>query len=214
MQEGNVGLLGALRRFDTTRDVRLSTFASWYVRAHMLRFVERNCGVVRGATTTARRRLFYQLSRTREALAQGGGVPTRAELAEALGVAEDDVQAMEQLKAPATSLETPTQDEGRAAMEQMQDPTPTPEDDVAAGELARLLHASLDAFAASLSAPARAMLHERIATATPASITELATQWGISGTAARRLESKVATPLRRHLYRTMGDAIVATLGHC
>ncbi len=212
VQEGNVGLLYAMERFDPERGVRLSTFASWWVRAHMLRFVERNSRIVRGATTAARRRLFYQLAKTTASLSREGSLPCTEEIAHALGVSACDVEAMETLRAPTASLDTTTKDDDVARMERVTDPSPTPEDEVADAELAGRLSDVLDAYAASLDGPALAMLRERVASTTPVPLCELGAQWGLSNAAVRRLEKKVATPLRRHLYRHMGDAVVDTLG--
>ena len=213
VQEGNVGLLQAMERFDPDRGVRLSTFASWWVRAHMLRFVERNSRIVRGATTAARRRLFYQLAKTTASLSRDGSLPGTREIADALGVSTSDVEAMESLRAPTASLDTPAKDNDLARMERVTDPAPTPEDEIADAELAQRLSDALEAYAASLDGAALAMLRERVASTTPVPLCELGAQWGLSNAAVRRLEKKVATPLRRHLYRHMGDAVVDTLGH-
>lgn len=212
IQEGNVGLLQAMERFDPERGVRLSTFASWWVRAHMLRFVERNSRIVRGATTAARRRLFYQLAKTTASLSRGGALPDSGEIADALGVSVADVEAMETLRAPTASLDVPSNDDDVARMERVSDPAPSPEDEFADAELSQRLSAALEEYAASLEGPALAMLRERVASPVPVPLCELGAKWGLSNAAVRRLEKKVATPLRRHLYRSMGDAVVETLG--
>lgn len=214
MQEGNVGLLQAMERFDPGRGVRLATFASWWVRAHMLRYVEHNSRLVRGATTAARRRLFYQLAKTTAALSQGGSLPTTGDIAEALGVSVEDVEAMETLRVPAASLDTPTSDDEVSRMERVSDPAPSPEDEIADAELAQRLQRALDDYAKDLDGAALAMLRERVAAASPIPLCELGEKWGLSSTAVRRLEKRITTPLRRHLYRRMGDAVVETLGRC
>ncbi|MCR9166066.1 MAG: sigma-70 family RNA polymerase sigma factor [Nannocystaceae bacterium] len=212
MQEGNVGLLHAMERFDPQRGVRLATFASWWVRAHMLRFVERNSGIVRGATTAARRRLFYQLAKTTAELSRDGSLPCSQEIADALGVSAADVEAMESLRTPTASLDTPASDDDVARMERVSDPAPTPEDEIADAELAQRLGTALEAYAESLEGPALAMLRERVASTNPVPLCELGRKWGLSSAAVRRLEKSVATPLRRHLYSHMGDAVVEALG--
>ncbi len=212
VQEGNVGLLYAMERFDPGRGVRLSTFASWWVRAHMLRYVERNSRIVRGATTAARRRLFYQLAKTTAALSRGGSLPSSEEIADALGVSVRDVEAMETLRAPTTSLDAPAHEDDVARMERVSDPAPSPEDEMAGAELAERLSLALDSYASQLDGAALAMLRERVANTTPVPLCELGAEWGLSSAAVRRLEKKITTPLRRHLYRSMGDAVVDTLG--
>lgn len=214
VQEGNVGLLHAMERFDPARGVRLSTFASWWVRAHMLRYVERNSRIVRGATTAARRRLFYQLAKTTASLSQDGSLPGTQEIAEALGVSVQDVEAMESLRAPTASLDVPAHEDDVTRMERVSDPAPSPEDEIADAELAEHLSAVLERYAARLEGAALAMLRERVANTSPTPLCELGARWGLSNAAVRRLEKKVATPLRRHLYRHMGDTVVDTLGGC
>jgi len=212
--EGNVGLLYAMERFDPARGVRLATFASWWVRAHMLRYVERNSRIVRGATTAARRRLFYQLAKTTASLSRDGSLPASEEIAEALGVSTRDVEAMATLRTPAASLDGSVYDDELTRMERVSDPSPSPEDEVAGVELGQRLSVALEDYAASLEGAALALFRERIASTSPAPLCEIGARWGLSNAAVRRLEKKVATPLRRHLYRRMGDAVVETLGGC
>lgn len=214
VQEGNVGLMHAIERFDPERGIRLGTFSTWWVRAHMLRFVERNTRLVRGATTSARRRLFYQLAKTTAALSREGSVPDASEIAEALGVSVEDVDAMSSLRTPAVSLDTPAHDDDTACVEQVCDTAPSPEDELADAELAQRLHGALDDYAAGLDGAALAMLRSRVASSSPTPLRDLGTQWGLSNAAIRRLEKRVCNPLRRHLYRSMGDAVVETLGGC
>nr|MCH9680459.1 sigma-70 family RNA polymerase sigma factor [Deltaproteobacteria bacterium] len=131
VQEGNLGLLHALDRFDLDRGVRLSTYATWWVRAFMLRFIERNRGLIRGTTTANRTRLFYQLERTRQRLIAAGDDVTRQTIADAMGVSVDDVAAMEALRVPTTSLDAPLpgRDGGSISrIDAVADQTPGPEE--------------------------------------------------------------------------------------
>jgi len=214
VQEGNLGLLQALERFDPARGVRLSTFASWWIRANMLRYVERNSRLVRGATTAARRRLFYQLAKTTASMSTDGTTPDASALARALGVSVPDVEAMMALRAPTASLDAPMHDEDLSRMDRVRDPAPSPEDEMADAELASRLSKALDDYAATLKGAALSMLRERVASTSPLPLCELGAKWGLSNAAVRRLEKRVATPLRRHLYQRMGDAVVDTLGAC
>lgn len=214
VQEGNVGLMQAIERFDPERGARLGTFSSWWVRAHMLRFIERNTRLVRGATTSARRRLFYQLAKTTSALSRDGSVPDSSDIAEALGVSVQDVEAMSSLRTPAASLDTPAHEDETACMDRVCDPAPSPEDELADAELAKRLHRALDDYGAELEGAALAMFRTRVASTSPTPLRDLGAQWGLSDAAVRRLENRVSTPLRRHLYRSMGDAVLDTLGAC
>ncbi|MEM6996767.1 MAG: sigma-70 family RNA polymerase sigma factor, partial [Myxococcota bacterium] len=214
VQEGNVGLLAAIDRFDPDRGVRLATYAAWWVRAYVLRFVERNARLVRGATTSDRLRLFYQLGRTTQQLAAEGRETGPAAVAEALGVDERDVVAMQMLRAPAASLDAPSEGEGRprVALDRLADTSDSPEQWLESEELRERLDDALDRFGATLHGRSLEMFRDRVRSPRPASLHELSQRWGVTRPAARRIEDRVSRPLRRFLYREMGDAITAALG--
>ena len=214
-QEGQLGLLAAIDRFDPERGVRLATYAAWWVRAFVLRFVEHNARLVRGATTSQRLRLFYQLGRTKQRLAADGQDTSPAAIAEALGVPERDVVAMEMLSTPAASLDAPlpgSEGQARTGIDRLADVADTPEDWLQSEELRDRLDAALDSFAKTLEGRSLEMFTDRVCAPSPASLHELSARWGVTRAAARRIEDRVSRPLRRFLYREMGDAITAALG--
>ena len=214
-QEGHLGLLAAIDRFDPDRGVRLATYAAWWVRAFVLRFVEHNARLVRGATTSQRLRLFYQLGRTKQRLAADGQDTSPAAIAEALGVPERDVVAMEMLRKPAASLDAPlpsSDGQPRSGVDRLADEADNPEDWLQSEELRDRLDAALDRFAQTLDGRSLEMFTDRVRAPSPASLHELSARWGVTRAAARRIEDRVSRPLRRFLYREMGDAITAALG--
>ncbi len=116
IQEGNIGLMQAVKRYDPYRGVKLSSYAAWWIRAYILRFILNNWRLVKLGTTQAQRKLFFNLRKKRAELVAMGIDPTDAEVAKRLNVPESDVTEMElRLSSSEKSLDAPVGDaEGRA----------------------------------------------------------------------------------------------------
>ena len=114
IQEGNVGLIQAVQRYDPFRGVKLSTYAAWWIRAYILKFILANWRMVRIGTTQAQRRLFFNLRRERERLQRMGAETDSRQLAAALDVSEREVVEMERrLAASEMSLDAPARSQSQ-----------------------------------------------------------------------------------------------------
>lgn len=213
IQEGNVGLVEALSRYDPYREIRFSSYAQYWIRAMILRFLLDNFRLVRLGSTRAGRKLFFQLQKERDRLVQEGLSPSPKLLAERLGVSEKEVNAVDQhMRAPALSLHAPAGDEedGRALAEVVAEKdASSPEDTAARSELGALVKEKLDAFAAHHLSDERERIiwDERLVASDPISLSELGDRFGVSKERIRQVEARMKKRLKQYLEEQLGDEI-------
>ena len=210
IQEGNVGLVEALSRYDPYRGIRFSSYAQYWIRAMILRFLMDNYRMVRLGSTRHGRKLFFQLQKERDQLIKDGVQPSTLALARALDVPETEVIRVDQhLSAPAMSLDAPVGgSEGRPLTEMVGGEARSPEDAAASGELGSLVQGHLTEFAATLSDDReRAIWTKRLTSADPSSLSVLGKEFGVSKERIRQIEARIKRRLKAHLTQAMGDEI-------
>jgi RNA polymerase sigma-32 factor len=213
IQEGNIGLMQAVKRYDPYRGVKLSSYAAWWIRAYILRFILNNWRLVKLGTTQAQRKLFFNLRKKRAELQAMGIEPTDAEVAKQLNVPESDVAEMDvRLQASERSLDAPIGDgEGRATakIDTMPSLVEGPETLMAESELQGLLKEKLATFRTTLAGKEKevAIFDERLVADEPLTLQELGDRFGISRERVRQLEQRLTGRLREFLRNEMGDAV-------
>ena len=212
VQEGNIGLIQAVSKFDPYRGVKLSSYAAFWIRAYILKFILNNWRLVKIGTTQAQRKLFFNLRKEREKLEQLGFQPTSALLAEKLDVPEKEVIDMERrLAAPEASLDQPlgsSEDGGeRTRLDYMPSEEDRPDRAVANSEFAQLLRGKLEAFAQTLEGREQTIFRERWLTDEPKTLQEIGDQYNVSRERARQLEKRMLDRLKKFLEAEMGTAV-------
>jgi RNA polymerase sigma-32 factor len=212
VQEGNIGLMQAVKRYDPYRGVKLSSYAAWWIRAYILRFILNNWRLVKLGTTQAQRKLFFNLRKKRAELVAMGIDPTDAEVAKRLNVPESDVAEMDvRLTSSEKSLDAPVGDaEGRsiAKVDMMPSLWEGPESLMADEELQAQLKEKLAGFRKTLAGKEKdlAIFDERLVADEPLTLQELGDRFGISRERVRQLEQRLTSRLREYLREEMGDA--------
>lgn len=211
IQEGNVGLVEALSRYDPGREIRFSSYAQYWIRAMILRFLLDNFRLVRLGSTRAGRKLFFQLQKERDRMLQEGVQPTSRLIAERLGVTEHDVDDVDQhMRAPALSLHAPAGDdpEGRTLSEVVPEGTAhDPEDAASRAELMTRIREKLATFAAEniKDERERTIWENRMIAGERMSLSELGAQFGVSKERIRQVEARLQKKLKHYLEQEFGE---------
>jgi RNA polymerase sigma-32 factor len=213
VQEGNIGLIQAVGKFDPYRGVKLSSYAAFWIRAYILKFILNNWRLVKIGTTQAQRKLFFNLRKEREKLEQLGFQPTSALLAEKLDVTEKEVIEMERrLAAPEASLDAPlgggNDDDGtRTRMDYLPSDEDRPDRAVAQSEFSQLLKGKLETFAKTLEGREQTIFRERWLTEEPLTLQEIGDRYQVSRERARQLEKRMLDRLKKYLESELGTAV-------
>ena len=213
IQEGNIGLMQAVRKYDPYRGVKLSSYAAWWIRAYILKFILNNWRLVKIGTTQAQRKLFFNLRKEKERLEQLGFAPEPALLAERLDVRERDVIEMEtRMGSPEASLDAPlTSPDGEGARTRHDlvagEDDQRPDVKVEQSEFHKLLRDKLEAFAATLKGREETIFRERWLTDSPLTLQQIGDRYGVSRERARQLEKRMLTRLRKFLEQEFGTAV-------
>ncbi len=209
IQEGNVGLMEAVQRFDPYQGVKLSSYAVYWIRAYILKYILDNMRSVRLGTTRASRKLFFRLNKEKRELERQGYEVEPRLLAERLDVSEDDVIDMEaRLSRPDVSFDAPVrsdESDGMTFGDRMVAPGISSEATVGANELREVFLEKIAEFAETLEGRDRQILDERILAEEPRTLADLGAEFDVSRERVRQLEAKLVKRLRAYMEENLVD---------
>jgi RNA polymerase sigma-32 factor len=207
IQEGNMGLMEAVKNFDPYRGVRFPSYAVWWIRAYMIRYIMNDWRMVKIGTTQAQRKLFFNLQKEKEKIESEGLTPGPKLLAQRLNVKEDEVVEMEQrLGSRDLSVDVPIGDDSEATMLNfLQDNKQSPEEQFADAQYRELLRQKMEQFAKSLKDKELVIYRERLLTEEPVTLREIGEKYGISRERVRQIEERVKKKLKTYLNKELKD---------
>ncbi len=202
IQEGNIGLMEAVKRFDPYMGTRLPTYATWWIKAYIIKFILDNFRIVRVGTTNERRRLLFNLKKEKEKLRLQGVEPTPALIAERLNVSPEEVEAVQgTIEATDLSLDSYVSDDDESTrhIDNLQATEELIDERLARGELRELFEQHVREFSESLSERERAILEERLIAEEPKTLQELAERFGVTREAIRLNEKTLIAKIKSHM---------------
>lgn len=209
IQEGNIGLMEAVRNFDPYRGVRFPSYAVWWIRAYVIRYIIANWRMVKIGTTQAQRKLFFNLKKESDRLEREGIYTSTKLLAERLNVKEGEVIEMSQrLGGGDVSVDAPLKDDSDAnLLSVIPSDKESAEDYIAKKQLRSALEASIGEFEASLSDKDKKIFHGRIMDDEKKTLQDLSDLLGISKERVRQIENKLRDKLKDHVSKQLGTEL-------
>jgi RNA polymerase sigma-32 factor len=214
VQEGNLGLMQAVKKYDPFKGVKLSSYAAWWIRAYIIRFLMENWRMVKLGTTQAQRKLFFNLAKEREKLLGRGIEPTPRLLAKNLDVEVKDVEEMSaRMARDDLSLDAPAHvgEDGSSGtqLDRLAGAGSGADDQIGDEQLRRIFREKLDAFAKTITdEKERTIFDHRLLPpegVEPLTLQEIGDRYGLTRERARQIEARLTGRLRGYLREEIPD---------
>lgn len=207
IQEGNIGLIHAVRKFDPYKNVKFSYYASFWIKAYILKFIMDNWRLVKIGTTQGQRKLFFKLKKEKQKLIDQGFDPKPKLLSQNLGVSEKEIVDMDQrLDGWDLSLDAPYKDDSDT--ERIEFITPDSEsieDQVAKKQIEALLHNKISEFRKEMTPREMEIFDLRIFSDSPVTLQEIGDRYGISRERVRQVEKNIIKKIRDFFKKEIPD---------
>jgi RNA polymerase sigma-32 factor len=207
IQEGNVGLMEAVKNFDPYRGIRFPSYAVWWVRAYIYRYLINNWRLVKIGTTQAQRKLFFNLRKETERLEAEGFTAQPKLLAQRMGVKESEVREMQERMAQnEVSLDQPAgPDDATPLIDAIADSGWNPEENASRAQWRDFAREQVEDFAATLKDKELAIFRARLTAEEPATLQEMGDRLGVSRERVRQIETRLKNRLREFLRDRAAD---------
>ena len=201
IQEGNIGLMEAVKHFNPEVGIRFPSYAVWWVRAYIYRYLINNWRLVKIGTTQAQRKLFFNLRKESERLEAEGFSAQPKLLAQRMGVKESEVREMqERMSQSEVSLDQPASAEDDTTLiDALPDTSYNPEEATARAEWRDFAHEKVEEFAGTLEGKELEIFRSRLLSEDPPTLQEVGGRFGISRERVRQIESRLKRRLKAFL---------------
>lgn len=209
IQEGNIGLMKAVSKYDPDKGAKLSYYASWWIRSYILKFILDNFRLVKIGTTNEQKKLFYNLLREKERLISLGINPDNETLSKRLGVSEKSVALMDERLGPSTgdlSIDRPISDDGSGARisDFLEDDSDDIAEKLAHSESIEILRENLVDFIDGLKPRDQEIFKKRLLSEVPPSLQAIADEYGVSRERIRQIEERLLNNLKVYMSEHLG----------
>ena len=208
VQEGNIGLMKAVKNFDPFRGVRLSAYATWWIKSYILKHILDNWRLVRVGTTNARRKLLFNLKKEKEKLEQEGFDPTTKLLAERFGVDEGEIiDVSASIGAMDVSIDTPVRpDSPMTPAQTLSQGGPSVERTAELSQFRQILNENIENFKEGLNPNEIEILTDRVLSEDPLSLQEIGDRRGVTREAVRQAEQRLLKKFKIFIEENMPEA--------